>query len=181
MASSSHFDRTRDMKLSNLANYHNPLFDARNNLIPPALFNSDGRISSWPWFCMNDVTTSTASSTATNLSYSKLNERKQELKDSTNSNDFMSNQQKSPFSCPSKTEIDGVKNCNISNSTKNSETFEKGLEKTSSSTPTCSPVENISSFSSPPLEGSEVRSINLDTSLSPSGSSIHIDKIQVKK
>lgn len=171
-------DRTRAMKLSGIANYHNPLFDPTNNLMPPALFNSEGRISSWPWFCMNDVNSSAAvSSTAANLLYNKSNEHKKELKNTTDSSSFESNQQNSPFSSPSNIESDDMKICNVSNSTKKLDTYDKGSEKINSLP--CSPNGNISSISSPPLEDNDSQSIHQDNSSSTSGSPFYMKMSQV--
>ena len=179
MASPPAFDRTRAMKLSSLANYHNPFLDTTHNLMPPSLLNSDGRISSWPWFCMNDVNASSAaSSMEANLSYNKSSEQKEDFKNDANSNSIQSNQQNSPISCPSNIESDDVKNCNVSNKTKNSETNEKGSDKMNFKP--CSLNENISSISTPLIDDIEVQSINLDTS-SPIGSPIHINQSQVIK
>ena len=178
MTSSPPFDRTRAMKLSGIANYHNPLFDPTNNLMPPALFNSEGRISSWPWFCMNDVNSSAAvSSTAANLLYNKSNEHKKELKNTADSSSFESNQQNSPFSSPSNIESDDMKICNVSNSTKKLDTYDKGSEKINSLP--CSPNGNISSISSPPLEDNDSQSIHQDNSSSTSGSPFYMKMSQV--
>ena len=178
MASPPPFDRTRMMKMSGLANYHNPFFETTNNVMPPALFNSDGRISSWPWFCMNDVNASSAeTSTEANLPYNKSSERKEDVKNNANSNSIESNQQNSLSSCSSKIENDGVKNCNVSNSTKNSETYEKGAEKISFLP--CSPNGNVSSMSSPILDDNEIPNVNLNSSSSPTGSHVQIKQSQV--
>ena len=178
MASSSPFDRTRAMKLSGIANYHGPLFDPTTTPIPPTLFDSEGRISSWPWFCMNDVNSSAAvSSTAVNLLYNKSNEHKKELKNTTDSSSFESNQQNSPFSSPSNIESDDMKICNVSNSTKKLDTYDKGSEKMNSLP--CSPNGNISSISSPPLEDNDSQSIHQDNSSSTSGSPFYMKKSQV--
>ena len=180
MASPPIFDRMRAMKLSSLANYHNPFFDTTHNLMPPSLLNSDGRISSWPWFCMNDVNASSAaSSMEANLSYNKSSEQKEDFKNDANSNSIQSNQQNSPISCPSNIESDDVKNCNVSNKTKNSETYEKGSDKMNFKP--CSLNENVSSISTPLIDDIEVQSINIDTSSSPIGSPIHINQSQVIK
>ena len=180
MASPPSFDRTRAMKLSSLTNYHNPFFDTTHNLMPPSLLNSDGRISSWPWFCMNDVNgSSAASSMAANLSYDKSSEQKEEVKNDANSNSNQSNQQNSPISCPSKIESEDVKNCDVSNKTKNSETYEKGSDKMNFKPSSLN--GNLSSMSSPLLDDIEVQSINIDTSSSPTASPIHINQCQVIK
>ena len=146
--------------------------------MPPSLLNSDGRINSWPWFCMNDVNASSAvTSMGANLSYNESSEQKEELKNDANPNSIQSNQQNAPISCPSNIESDDVKNCNVSNKAKNSEKYEKGTDKMSFKQ--CSLNGNISSISSPLLDDIEVQSINIDTSSSPTGSPIHINQSQV--
>ena len=136
-----------------IQSYTKPMFDGLpSSALPPTLFSSENRVATWPWFCLNEVTNSSAA-TAAAIAFSKLSKSKEELRNKQNLFQLHSQAKHSSlFLSPSKDDNDILNSADtytMDGIGLSEGAYGKG--ERSSSLP-CSPIGNISTSSTPSLE-----------------------------
>ena len=153
-------------KFSTLQSYGKTMFERPSTAaLHPALFSSESRIPTWPWFYLSEVSNSSAA-TAAAIAFSKFTNNKEESNNVTKTDLLQLNKELTPCLPTLKEDNDiphGANKYTIEDSGLFTGSFRKS--QLSSSLP-CSPTGNLSTSSSP-LQENDERTIHHERSLSP--------------